>query len=178
MKYLQLYRQYQDLHRKSNADLATSIVKLKSLNDNGNYLQVSLISLDIVKKTMGKVKTTFENTALFWRQVAKHCSRLSSIENVEDTRDCFKKDPSFFNDFVDAIKASGLEWLSLAHINHIAATSILQAKDNVDSVMNDLPDKSEAQKIIQSCTKEIQQMVLEENVKLDKGSVLQIKDAR
>ncbi|EAL70458.1 hypothetical protein DDB_G0272877 [Dictyostelium discoideum AX4] len=165
--YMKLKSQYQDLQRKSNADLAQNVVQLKNLSIQKNSLEVSIKSLEITIKTMGKVRTIFENTRLFWLQVKGQCEALSDVSNMKDLADAADIDDEFKVDFTNEIKSSGLNWLALAQINFTASNTIIGIKKNFDEVMNNLPGRSEAEAIVKASCDEIQKILTQENKKID-----------
>ncbi|KAM9999714.1 hypothetical protein ACTFIZ_008165 [Dictyostelium cf. discoideum] len=165
--YMKLKSEYQDLQRKSNSDLAQNIVQLKNLSVEKNYLEVSIKSLEITIKTMGKVRTIFENTRLFWLQVKAQCDSLSDIGNIKDLAEIAELSVKYQNDFTNQIKSSGLNWLALAQINFIASNTITGVKKNFDEVMSNLPGKAEAEAIVKACCDEIEKTLDNENKKID-----------
>ncbi|KAM9960332.1 hypothetical protein ACTFIW_009466 [Dictyostelium discoideum] len=165
--YMKLKSEYQDLQRKSNADLAQNVVQLKNLAVEKNYLEVSIKSLEITIKTMGRVRTIFENTRLFWLQVKGQCDSLSDISNIKDLAEIAELSVKYQTDFTNQIKSSGLNWLALAQINFVASNSITGVKKNFDEVMSNLPGKAEAEAIVKACCDEIEQALTEENKKID-----------
>ena len=52
--------------RETNAKLAEQVENLKHLNVRDNKLEVSLRMLELTITNLGKIKTTFDNTRLFW----------------------------------------------------------------------------------------------------------------
>ncbi|EGC32996.1 hypothetical protein DICPUDRAFT_98698 [Dictyostelium purpureum] len=166
-EYRKLKNQYQDLQRKANADLTENVIKLKLLSDEKNYLEVSIKSLEITIKTMGKVKTIFENTRLFWLQVQNQCKNLIDISNIKDLSEFVDIDEEFQIDYSNQIKKSGLKWLALASINYNAANAITSVKKNFDQIMSNLPGKEEAIQIVNECTGKIQKALEDENKKID-----------
>ncbi|KAN0025646.1 hypothetical protein ACTFIU_001742 [Dictyostelium citrinum] len=165
--YMKLKSEYQDLQRKSNADLAQNVVQLKNLVVEKNYLEVSIKSLEITIKTMGRVRTIFENTRLFWLQVKAQCDSLSDVSNMKDLAEIAELSVKYQTDFTNQIKSSGLNWLALAQINFTASNSITSIKKNFDEVMSNLPGKAEAEAIVKACCDEIEQALTEENKKID-----------
>ncbi|EAL72394.1 hypothetical protein DDB_G0270088 [Dictyostelium discoideum AX4] len=165
--YMKLKSEYQDLQRKSNADLAQNVVQLKNLAVEKNYLEVSIKSLEITIKTMGRVRTIFENTRLFWLQVKAQCDSLSDVSNIKDLAEIAELSVKYQTDFTNQIKSSGLNWLALAQINFVASNAITGVKKNFDEVMSNLPGKAEAEAIVKACCDEIEQALTEENKKID-----------
>ncbi|KAN0008754.1 hypothetical protein ACTFIU_009483 [Dictyostelium citrinum] len=165
--YMKLKSEYQDLQRKSNAELAQNVVQLKNLAVEKNYLEVSIKSLEITIKTMGKVRTIFENTRLFWLQVKAQCDALSDVSNMKDLAEIAELSVKYQTDFTNQIKSSGLNWLALAQINFVASNTITGVKKNFDEVMSNLPGKAEAEAIVKACCDEIQQTLDNENKKID-----------
>ncbi len=82
-------------------------------------------------KTLGILKSTFENTREFWKGIEKQCEELSKVKiiNVDDSE----------SKNIDAIDASGLNWLALGKINNTAYISLSLARKNIDQVMCNLP---------------------------------------
>ncbi|KAN0033773.1 hypothetical protein ACTFIV_000241 [Dictyostelium citrinum] len=167
VEYMKLKSQYQDLQRKSNAELAQNVVQLKNLTVEKNYLEVLIKSLEITIKTMGKVRTIFENTRLFWLQVKTQCDALSDISNIQDLAEISELGDWFQIDFLNQIKQSGLNWLALAQINFVASNTITGVKKNFDDIMSNLPNKSEAEAIVKVCCDEIEKTLYNENKKID-----------
>jgi hypothetical protein len=58
--------QLQKEARETNAKLAEQVENLKHLNVRDNKLEVSLRMLELTITNLGKIKTTFDNTRLFW----------------------------------------------------------------------------------------------------------------
>lgn len=58
----------------------------------------------------------------------------------------FENDPY---DLIKELKSSGLQWLSLGKLNYMAKKSIENVCNQADSLLNSLPTKAEALKIIQ-----------------------------
>ncbi|KAM9983576.1 hypothetical protein ACTFIY_000305 [Dictyostelium cf. discoideum] len=165
--YMKLKSEYQDLQRKSNADLTQNVVQLKNLAVEKNYLEVSIKSLEITIKTMGKVRTIFENTRLFWLQVKAQCDSLSDVSNIKDLAEIAELSVKYQTDFTNQIKSSGLNWLALAQINFVASNTITAVKKNFDEVMSNLPGKAEAEAIVKACCDEIEKTLDNENKKID-----------
>ncbi|EGC32163.1 hypothetical protein DICPUDRAFT_95334 [Dictyostelium purpureum] len=167
MEYRKLKNSYQDLQRNANANLAKNLKELQNLSREESHLEVSIKSLEIVISTMGKVKTIFENTRLFWLQVESHCKRLSKISAIEDMKDLAEDDPDELVDFQNEIKKSGMSWLALAYVNQTAATAIISIKGNFDEVMNNLPSRDEAKRIVENCTAQLEVELEKENKQID-----------
>ncbi|KAN0030409.1 hypothetical protein ACTA71_010174 [Dictyostelium dimigraforme] len=165
--YMKLKSEYQDLQRKSNSDLAQNVVQLKNLAVEKNYLEVSIKSLEITIKTMGKVRTIFENTRLFWLQVKAQCDALADVSNIKDLAEIAELSTKYQIDFTNQIKSSGLNWLALAQINFVASNTITGVKKNFDEVMSNLPGKAEAESIVKACCDEIEKTLENENKKID-----------
>ena len=131
---------------EANADLAGSVAKLKGLKQESNDLSQALTSLDITIKTLGKVKTVFENTRMFWEGVKTHCQSLTeSIENCKE----LAEDPGLRQEFIKTIQTSGYNWLALGQINWTASLAIADVNKGVDDIMNNLPTKPETPRLIE-----------------------------
>ncbi|KAN0008724.1 hypothetical protein ACTFIU_009453 [Dictyostelium citrinum] len=149
VEYMKLKFECPDLQKKSNTDLAQNVVQLKNLTVEKNYLEVSIKSLEITIKTMAQ------------------CDALSDISNIQDLAEIYKLGDWFQIDFLNQIKQSGLNWLSLAQINFVASNTITGVKKNFDDIMSNLPNKSEAEAIVKVCCDEIEKTLDNENKKID-----------
>lgn len=141
-----------DLQReriKANASLAESVEKLKNLDVNNRDLSQAIHSLELTIKTMGKVRTVFENTRLFWEGVKRHCDALTN-EGVDATIMAEFVEGEMKEEFIASVKNSGFNWLALGKINLIAALAVEPVDAKVDGIMNDLPNANEAIHLIQN----------------------------
>ncbi|KAM9940812.1 hypothetical protein ACTFIT_007327 [Dictyostelium discoideum] len=116
---------------------------------------------------MGRVRTNFENTRLFWLQVKAQCDSLSDIGNIKDLAEIAELSVIYQTDFTNQTKSSGLNWLALAQINFVASNTITGVKKNFDEVMSNLPGKAEAEAIVKACCDEIEKTLDSENKKID-----------
>ena len=107
-------------------------------------MSASILSLELAIAALGKVRTTFENTRLFWLGVEKQCKKLTKIENLR-----LNSDPSLKEEFIDELNNIGLSWLTLGKINYFALLVIQKVDQKSDSIMNNLPTKQEALEIVQ-----------------------------
>ena len=153
-KASELKRELQAEERNVNADLAESLTKLQNSVIEKNELDKAIISLEITINTLGKVKTVFLNAKQFWVSVKTHCASLTSNKGA-----AAYADPAVFKsckeEFVEEIKKSGYDWLTLGKINRQAALAIRVVDKNIDGIMNDLPDKKKAEKLVNELTKTI-----------------------
>ena len=69
-----------------------------------------------------------------------------NFENIMNNFSNFENDPY---DLIKELKSSGLQWLSLGKLNYMAKKSIENVCNQADSLLNSLPTKAEALKIIQ-----------------------------
>ena len=111
----------QDLAEASQ-ELEKVISKLPKEKDDSSAILV---------KTLGILKSTFENTREFWKGIETQCEGLSNVKiiNVDDSE--VKN--------IDAINASGLNWLALGKINNTVNIALSLARQNIDQVMCNLP---------------------------------------
>jgi hypothetical protein len=61
--------------RENNANLARQLTELNQLTISGNDLEAAIKALEVAITSLGKIKTIFENTRLFWTgmEVRFHC---------------------------------------------------------------------------------------------------------
>ncbi|KAK5580186.1 hypothetical protein RB653_000199 [Dictyostelium firmibasis] len=157
----------QDLQRKSNTDLAENVVQLKNLVVSGDYMTALIKCFEIIIKTMGKVRTIFENTRLFWALVKTQYDLLDDVINVTDLTGIASLNIKYQNDITNQIKSSGLIWLTLAQINFVDCEKITDVKKNFDEFMSNLPGRGEAEAMAKVCCDEILKNLGEENKKID-----------
>ncbi len=145
--------------RESNADLAESVAKLRSLKEDDDTLNTAIISLEMTIKLLGRVKTVFENTRLFWMDVEKQCKNLSDVSLLEMIAD--EKEA-----FIEGTKDSGLRWLVLARDCKKARDAIQVVDKKFDGTMEDLPTSEEAKQLIQNVRTQglvLDRIITEEN---------------
>jgi chromosome segregation ATPase len=133
--------------RDADSKLAEAVQRLKDFTTEKAEIDAAIASLDVVCKTLGKVKTVFENARLFWLGVQRHCRDLSQLR-LRDAAD-------FEDELIQAIENSGYSWLALGKINYIARKGIASVNGAVDKIMENLPDKSEAPKLIENAMREL-----------------------
>lgn len=141
---IKLKNDLQKEEREANAEIARIGELLKGLSKQGDDLSASILSLELAIAALGKVRTTFENTRLFWLGVEKQCKKLTKIENLR-----LNSDPSLKEEFIDELNNIGLSWLTLGKINYFALLVIQKVDQKSDSIMNNLPTKQEALEIVQ-----------------------------
>lgn len=148
--------------REANADLAGSISKLQNLKAEDNDLTAAIASLEVAVKTIGRIKTVFENARLFWMGVEKQCKKLSDSEVVVTFAEAELKD-----EFVEEVKFQRLSWLTLAKILRAAALCI-QAVDHAfdEGAMKNLPAKTECIQLVSTLGKSMLEQIEVENAKL------------
>ncbi|KAJ3235216.1 hypothetical protein HDU81_000735 [Chytriomyces hyalinus] len=129
--------------RTANAELAECVERLKGSHAEQNSLETVISSLEVAMKSMGQIKTVFENTRVFWVGVQKSCERLGNAE------DNMKELIGVEDIFEEEIRANGMNWLSLGQINYVGMLAMGDVSSKVDSIMNDLPDSTQASGIIQ-----------------------------
>lgn len=132
--------------RQVNADLAKSVKKLQHLGVQTNDLERAIASLEVTVKTLGKVKTVFENSRLYWEGVQAHCKGLANVEDLKMYAELDVKE------FEMGIQQSALSWLTLGKISHQAILAMEKVKICVDDKVENLPSREKAGEIIQSAT--------------------------
>lgn len=149
--------------RESDAELAGTIVELQGSKENVDSLKESIKSLEIVVTTLGKIKTVFENTSLFWIRAKNQCQSLKNIDNIEDWLELSKINSVYKIEFINAIKLNGLNWLSFGDMNYQAALSLKEVKNSVDDFLCNLPNKEQSLLCIEKLSNELLAQIAEEN---------------
>ncbi len=162
-KIAQIRRETRKEMRETNASLAESLSKLQGLNQQSTSLDTAITSLEVTAKTMGRIKTIFENTRLFWLGVQRQCNGLTDNQTMELLADV---DAELF---IGEIADSGMRWLALARINSMALEEIRSVNLIVDGGMENLPTSAETSKIVENLTKALLQDVNSDQGLLEDG---------
>ncbi|KAN0043317.1 hypothetical protein ACTA71_010965 [Dictyostelium dimigraforme] len=153
-QFLMMKAHYQDLQRKSKSELAGKVQMLESLVEQSNDLQVSVTCLDITVKTLGHIKTNFDNTSVFWSQVKNQCEKLFNKKRIElalKTENMETKKRRF----IEQVSKSGLDWLSIAHMNFNALDSMKLVDNGIDNIISNLPTREESKIMVKECCKKL-----------------------
>ncbi|KAI8894788.1 hypothetical protein BC833DRAFT_623647 [Globomyces pollinis-pini] len=146
--------------RAANAKLASTIKKLETSSTDKKDLTQVIASLEVAVKTLGKIKTIFENTRLYWMGVKQQCLKLNDISTMQDIAEI---DDSMF---ADEICWNGMCWLSLAQINYVGSKAMGDINKKVDGIMNDLPSGAESKQIIARVSQDLLASIAAENERL------------
>lgn len=150
--------------REANASLAETVSRMGSLNVEKDDLMAAITSLEVTIKSLGRIKTVFENARLFWMGVKKHCDALSDVSIIQELAELEIKEL-----YIEELKDSGLSWLSLAKINQVALIAMTSVDEGFDDVMSNLPNKAEAQALVAPLTKQILEHIEEDQNLLANG---------
>lgn len=131
-------KQWNDL-----ADIAESVEKLKAQSAEKAELSRAICSLEIASKTLGQVKTVFENIRAFWLGVESQCNNLTNNKNIELFAQSGLKD-----DFIEEVEASRWFWLALGKVNHSAVCTIKAADRDVDNIMSSFVTTDESTQLL------------------------------
>ncbi|KAN0047889.1 hypothetical protein ACTA71_002277 [Dictyostelium dimigraforme] len=146
--YIKLKSEYQDLKRNSDIALAQNIHQLKSLSVENDSLEVSYKTLEIIVRTLGRIRTAFVNANLFWTEVQERCNYFSDLGMMEMLAGWSESDDEIKNQFILLIKSTGIRWLAFAKINNQAFKEIKKVHTKFGNIMSNLPKKSEVKEII------------------------------
>lgn len=127
--------------RHANADLAESVSKLASSHLEVDNLDKAIHSLEVTVQTLGKIKTVFENTRLFWMSVQNQCKKLADVECIKILSEI---GDGCLEELLDEVKRSGFNWLALGKINLTAKKSMENVNHTIDQIMTNLPSKEDA----------------------------------
>lgn len=127
----------QEQERKTQADLAGAIVRLKGTAAENDTIGQALASLDLANKSLGRINTVFESTRAYWRAVKSHCDDLADLDEMETIQ-------GMDDEFIEAITDSWYSWLVLGKINYTAVKTMEGVMAKVDGIMDDLPTAEEA----------------------------------
>lgn len=152
--YAKLKHELQKERRDANASLAESIEKVKNLSSDKKDLNQAIAALELTIKTMHKVVGIFENTRAFWERVKKRCEKLTK-EGVDASALADFAEEGMKEEFINAVNYSAFNWLALGKINSSAVDAMNIVGAKVDNIMNNLPDESEARKLILNISAEM-----------------------
>ncbi|MFS8564566.1 MAG: hypothetical protein LVR00_09850 [Rhabdochlamydiaceae bacterium] len=139
--------------RDTNASLARSVALLATTNIETDQLGVAVRALEVARKSMGRITTIFMDVRLFWQNVESHCRELANIEHLQDG--AVLAEAGMETAFTNAIKASGLGWLSLGKISHEAVLAITEAHKQYGETMSTLPTKAECVQLMAETPRQI-----------------------
>jgi len=156
--------EFRKLKAEIAGELEKTVVTLASLNTNSSTIDKTLASLEVVLAVLGKVKTAFSNTKVFWEGVKAHCE---SLESGSKSAEMFKntiKIPAMQNRLMLNVKGSTLSWMSLAHINYRAHAAMKEAGAKVDDAMMNIPGAEECNNIVNTLAPEILNQIRAERI--------------
>lgn len=145
MFIMNLKSELQKEEREGNSEIVEIASRLKGLTNNNNDLSRSINSLEMAIKALGKIKTTFELTKQYWEGVRKHCEKLKDKSILEALNS-----PDVKEDFIQELKDSALSWLALGKMSYKAMLSMKNVDAEADEIMNNLPTKEEAERLIKT----------------------------
>lgn len=147
--------------RDANAELAGAVAKLQGLSDHKSEIAKAIASLEVTIKTLGKIKTVFENTRRFWAGVQKQCEALTDIRELKVSAGSEMED-----DFLNALHYSGICWLALGEINYQARESMRRVVGSVDAIVNDIPNEKESIALVKELSDSLKEGIEAENLAL------------
>lgn len=150
----------QERERTAHADLAGAVARLKGTTAENDTIGQALASLDLAIKSLGRIKTVFENTRAYWEAVKSHCDKLADVSDLKMFQD-------MEDEFIEAITDSWCSWLVLGKINHTAVTTMESVMAKVDGIMDDLPTADEAKLRLAPMFEQIEIEMKQESASLD-----------
>lgn len=129
--------------RENNAILAKQLTELNQLTLSRNDLDAAIKALEVAVTSLGKIKTIFENTRLFWASMEKNCIALTNVTSFQDANELEDND-----EFTNALKQHAMKWMCLGSINIRAHHAMEEANATIDAVMTTLPTSDEARTIV------------------------------
>jgi len=158
--------------RENNALLARQLTELNNLSSSDNNLKAAVQALGIAITSLGKIKTIFDNTRLFWDGVEKNCLSLVNSKKFDKA---VKLESA--SDFLKSLKESAFGWMCLANINIQAHEAMVGANATIDSVMISLPTAEEARQIIHQKVPEMLRQLDNQTQDLDRENAENIEFA-
>lgn len=147
--------------RSSNTALKRAIAHLANMNNKGDRLSQTIASLDITVKSMGKIKTAFANTRVFWNGLKQHLEALKADGVQQKEFLAMLKEEEMMGDedmmieFTKMVEYSGYSWVAVATQCLDASETIKEVNKGLDKSMNNLPNEAEALVLIKTISKEL-----------------------
>lgn len=137
----EILREKRDAEIENKAELAKLACEIGNSDMDLTDISTAIQMINLTMLTLGRVSTSMNNTAQFWRQQAQQCATLAKLGNkgeaLIEKYEKTQKD-SFLKRGKKAIKTSGMTWLTLYVINSEAVVAIGPAKEKIDKVMSAL----------------------------------------
>lgn len=144
-------RELEKEKREKNGELAASIEQLKNCSHDKSEIEKAIKSLEVAVKTLGRIKTIFENTRLFWLAVKCHCESLTNVSSITELSD----EEELFEEMQDEMRKSAIRWMSLGRINYTAHQRMVEVDAAMDNIMCNLPGMEECPRLIQEVSTEL-----------------------
>merc|ERR1719253_1313026 len=129
-------RQLQAKRAEDKAALAKDVEALKTMRTEKTEIEQVILSLGSCIRALGQVKTTFEQVAMFWDMVSKHCHKLSLVG--EDIKEWWECDEEFSGDVELEWQRSAAGWAALGSVNIQAWRAMCAAGQDIDEKMANL----------------------------------------
>ncbi|MBE0362133.1 hypothetical protein PULV_a3937 [Pseudoalteromonas ulvae UL12] len=146
---------FRQLKAEMAGELEKTVVNLASLNISNNDVEKTLASLEVVLAVLGKIKTSFSNTKVFWEGVQAHCNALSTAGKSIEKLVITIKVPSMQQKIMSDIENTTIGWMSLAYINYRAYNAMKEAGAKVDEAMSNIPGAEECTEIVNRLSQSI-----------------------
>eukprot|EP01084_Bolivina_argentea_P306749 530116_1 len=144
---------------QQNDELMKTVIEIQS--GEMDSFEKSLKSIEVVIKTLGKIKSIFSNVQLFWIGVTDNCKRLVQINKKVDF---FKKSAVQYKDeFREAIGESTKGWFILTKVNCQAQKAICEVDKVMDKMLQNLPGEEKAMALVKESTPKMIEALREEN---------------
>lgn len=147
--------EFRKLKAQVAGELEKTVITLTATQVSKNTVEKTLASLEVVLAVLGRIKTAFSNTKVFWEGVQAHCESLSGgasgAENFKKTI----KVPAMRERLMLTVKGTALSWMALSYINYRAHNAMKLAGAKVDEAMSNIPGADECNAIVSKLGPEI-----------------------
>jgi len=147
--------EFRKLEAQVSGELKKVVITLAATKTSKNTIEKTLASLEVVLAVLGKIKTAFSNTKVFWEGVQAHCATLASGASKAES---FKKTIKIKvrrEKLMLTVKGTALSWMALAHINYRAHNAMKLAGAKVDEAMSNIPGADECEAIVDKLSPQI-----------------------
>ncbi|MEH2064045.1 MAG: hypothetical protein V7K50_17555 [Nostoc sp.] len=140
--------EFRKLKAQVAGELEKVVITLAATQVSKNTVEKTLASLEVVLAVLGRIKTAFSNTKVFWEGVQAHCESLSGGASAAEKFKKTIKVPAMRERLMLTVKGTALSWMALSYINYRAYNAMKLAGAEVDKAMSNIPGADECDAIV------------------------------
>ncbi|MEH1948005.1 MAG: hypothetical protein V7K77_13775 [Nostoc sp.] len=156
--------EFRKLKAQIAGELEKVVITLAAMQVSKNTVDKTLASLEVVLVVLGRIKTAFSNTKVFWQGVEVHCKSLSGGASAAEMFKKTIKVSTMRTKLMQTVKCTALSWMALSHINYRAYKAMKLAGANVDKAMSNIPGANECDAIVSKLGPQILSQIQAERI--------------